>query len=242
MAFYNEHRKTIQCDDCPLLLSQLDSKRHSHCEEHRQVLNHLLHCLKSDNRRDQDRTSSDSHTTYKSLSSSEKDERMKRLHLQSRNAKQRIARLTQRIEKLTEGRGVVVDGLNEYLSDITKEHSTKISDQYPERSFEETKLSLPVMIWWCLYLRHLAGGSAYEMLRESGTIVLPLQRTLRYCTYVTMAQCCFSDEVDELLMEIAKIGYCEEKDKYVILLMDEMHIREDIVYDKHSGEFIKFGN
>ena len=55
-------------------------------------------------------------------------------------------------------------------------------------------------------------------------------------------QCCFSDEVDEQLMEIAKIGYCEEKDKYVTLLMDEMHIREDIVYDKHSSEFIKFGN
>ena len=114
MAFYNEHRKTIQCDDCPLLLSQLDSKCRSHCEEHRQVLNRHL---KSDNRRDQDRTVSDSHTTYKGLSSSEKDERMKRLHLQSRNAKQQIARLTQRIEKLIEGRGIVVDhDLNEYLS------------------------------------------------------------------------------------------------------------------------------
>ena len=141
MAFYNEHRKTIQCDECPLFLSQSDSKRCSHCEEHRQVLNRLLHCLKSDHGRDQDRTANDrtandSHTTYKSLSFSEKDERMKQLHLQSRNAKQRIARLTQRIEKLIEGRGVVVhDDLNEYLFDITKEHSTKISEQYPEGSF-----------------------------------------------------------------------------------------------------------
>ena len=98
------------------------------------------------------------------------------------------------------------------------------------------------MIRWCLYLCHLAGGSAYEMLRESGAIVLPSQRTLRDYTYVTKAQCCFSDEVDEQLMEIAKISDCEEKDKYVTLLMDEIHIREDVVYDKHSGEFIEFGN
>ena len=99
MAFYNEQRKTIQCDDCPLLLSQSDLKRCSHCEEHRQ------------------------------------------------------------------------------------EHSSEILDHYPEGSFarifwnsqckalSQTKLSSmkwdPVMIRWCLYLRHLAGGSAYEMLRQT---------------------------------------------------------------------------
>jgi len=95
VEFYNEQQKTIQCDDCPLLLSQSDSKHCSHYEEHRQVLNRLMHCLKSGSRRDQDRTASDSHTPYKSLSSSEKHERMKRLQMQSRKKKQQIAHLTQ---------------------------------------------------------------------------------------------------------------------------------------------------
>jgi len=60
---------------------------------------------------------------------------------------------------------------------------------------------------------------------------LPSQRTLRDYTYITKAQCGFSDEFDEQLMENAKISDCEEKDKYIALLMDEMHMREDIVCD-----------
>ena len=37
----------------------------------------------------------------------------------------------------------------------------------------------PVMVWWCLFLRH----SAYEMVRDTGTISLPTQRTLQDYTY-----------------------------------------------------------
>ena len=36
-------------------------------------------------------------------------------------------------------------------------------------------------------------------------------------------------------MEAAHIHTCPERDKYVALIMDEMHIKEDIVYDKHTG-------
>ena len=36
-------------------------------------------------------------------------------------------------------------------------------------------------------------------------------------------------------MEAAQIHICPERDKYVILVMDEMYIKEDIVYDKHTG-------
>jgi len=39
-------------------------------------------------------------------------------------------------------------------------------------------------------------------------------------------------------MEQADVLNCEEKDKHVILLMDEMHIKEDVVYDKHTGTSI----
>ena len=94
------------------------------------------------------------------------------------------------------------------------------------------------MICWCLYLRHLSGAS-YEMLRESGAIKLPSQRTLRDYTYHTKATTGFSCEVDMQLMEAAKIHMCLEREKYVVLIMDEMHVKEDIVYDKHTGKFKK---
>lgn len=93
----------------------------------------------------------------------------------------------------------------------------------------------PIMIRWCIYLRHLS-GSAYETLRQTGVINLPSQRTLRDYTYYTEAKAGFSVTVDNQLREMANLENCPEREKHIILLMDEMHIRDDIVYyDKHTG-------
>ena len=45
-----------------------------------------------------------------------------------------------------------------------------------------------------------------------------------------------------MLVQAAKIKSCAEREKCVVLLLDEMHIREDLVYDKHTGELIGFTN
>eukprot|EP00731_Ephydatia_muelleri_P010026 Em0005g612a len=52
----------------------------------------------------------------------------------------------------------------------------------------------------------------------------------------------FSEDNDVMLMEAAQVDTCAERDKYVNILMDEMYIREDIVYEKHSGKMIGFAN
>ena len=70
------------------------------------------------------------------------------------------------------------------------------------------------MIRWCLYLRHIC-GEGYEMLQESGTIKLPSQRTLRDYTYYTKTTVGFSNDVDEQIMEAAKIAE-EEKNCFSI--------------------------
>ena len=90
------------------------------------------------------------------------------------------------------------------------------------------------MIRWSLYLRHLS-SSAYDMIRESGAITLPCQRTLRDCTFYIQPMVGFSSDVDRQLAEAAKLSSCPSRDKCVILLMDEMHIRSDLVYNKHKG-------
>ena len=46
----------------------------------------------------------------------------------------------------------------------------------------------------------------------------------------------FLADVDEQLMMVANINSCPERDRYVI--WDEMYIKSDLVYDKHSGEYI----
>ena len=53
----------------------------------------------------------------------------------------------------------------------------------------------PLMIKWCIYLRYKSSG-AYEMLRESGCIKLPSQRTLRDYTHVFKSVSGFSVDVD----------------------------------------------
>ena len=45
-----------------------------------------------------------------------------------------------------------------------------------------------------------------------------------------------------MLAEAADVKTCPERSKCVLLLLDEMHVREDLVYDKHTGELIGFTN
>jgi len=59
----------------------------------------------------------------------------------------------------------------------------------------------PLVIKWSLYLRHLS-GKAYELLRKTGYIKLPSQRTLHdYTHYIppTIADCwCSLDSQSQL--------------------------------------------
>ena len=144
------------------------------------------------------------------------------------------------------------EGLHQDLQEIIRENYKGVGDAHPPGSFGhlfwENQMRAasgsdarsmrwdPLMIRWCLYLRHLS-GSAYEMLRGSGVVKLPSQRTLRNYTYTAKAAAGFSREVDMHIMETAKLLSYPDREKHVILLMDEMHLREDLVYDRHTGSF-----
>ncbi len=44
-----------------------------------------------------------------------------------------------------------------------------------------------------------------------------------------------------MLLDAADVKSCPERDKCV-LLIDDMHIREDLVFDKNSGKMIGYAN
>ena len=174
------------------------------------------------------------------------------MHQEVVHSRREIEKLRKHVEMLIEEQGTTVeDDLDDHLTQIMVTKSKEVESMFEEGTFGRVfwdaqkralsvkKLSAmqwdPVIIRWCLYLRHLAGSGAYEMLRESGAIKLPSQRTLRDYTYYTKTKSGFGDDVDQQLMEAAQIHTCPERDKYVVLVMDEMHIKEDIVYDKHTG-------
>ena len=68
-----------------------------------------------------------------------------------------------------------------------------------------------------------------------GILKLPTQRTLKDYTHFAKAAPGFSAAVDAQLMNAANITSCPDHQKYVIILMNEMHIKENLVYDKHTG-------
>lgn len=43
-------------------------------------------------------------------------------------------------------------------------------------------------------------------------------------------------------MKAAEVETCPEWNKCILILLDEQHVREDLVYDKHSGEYIVYTN
>ena len=94
----------------------------------------------------------------------------------------------------------------------------------------------PLMIKWCLHIRHISSGG-YEALWKSGCLSLPSQCTLRDYTHYAAVTSGFSMDVDRQLIDAAQIGSCDERKKCVVLLMDEVHIKEDLVYDKLTGMF-----
>lgn len=139
------------------------------------------------------------------------------------------------------------------LRDIVSEESPSV-EALPEDSFrklfwEQQQAALskkktamrwhPLMIKWCLYLRHLS-GKAYEGLRQSGCLQLPSQRTLRDYSNCVKAGPGFPKEVDEQFLSAARFSSSPEWHALVGLILDEMHVREDLVYDKHSGRLIGF--
>ncbi len=151
-----------------------------------------------------------------------------------------------------------VDGeLHGDLKAIVESNATRVGSELTPNSFSAifweqqrqaaTKSDLrgmrwhPLMIKWCLYLRHRSSG-AYETLRSSRILSLPSQRTLHDYTYAVKASIGFSLEGDRQLLEAAHIATCAEYEKNVVVTIDEMHIKEDLVFDKHTGALIGFAN
>ena len=228
---------TVRHIECSLLLENSTScNRCTKCVSYRTQLNVLVDRLGKCH----DNSNPQSHTNYRYLSDSEKNSRMRELHRNMRVAQRRVAHLQEKLRESTEVEGEEVDeSTSADLKQIMEDNDDSILKQYPKESFlylfwTQQKESLaknstkgmrwhPLMIRWCLYLRHHS-NKAYEVLREAG-LCLPSQRTLRDYTYSTKSAIGFSSSVDQQLLLGSKVLTCKEWEKYMVVLIDEMHIR-----------------
>jgi hypothetical protein len=78
-------------------------------------------------------------------------------------------------------------------------------------------------------------------MRESG-IQLPTRRTLNDYAHWVSAKPGFSHEVDSFLRWEVIVDELEDWKRFVVVIIDEMKIQEDLVYDKTGSNMLGFVN
>ena len=193
---------------------------------------------------------------YCALSNEEMQARMKKLHNELRRIQKQRDRLKERLKEIVEKHGVPLDeqasdDFNHILQNEGCRRMERVEGNTFQHLFWKQQVEAaskkdprgmrwhPLMIKWCIYLHYLSQG-AYETM--CSCISLPSQRTLRDYTHHLKPGSGFSAGVDNHLHIAARLDKCDERDKCVLLLLDEMHVKQDLVFNKSTGELIGFMN
>lgn len=194
-------------------------------------------------------------TNDRHLNTPQRKNKLQGLRARAIGAERKVKRLQTIIGVMAERNGVSIDpGLSQDLVTIMEDEVTKA---YPPGSFRrlfwDQQLQAarankangirwhPVMIRWALNLKMIS-SAAYHAMRTSGFLKLPSERLLRDYTHIFEVKCGFQREMNQQLMADAKVNELDETQKHVIIAFDEMHIKEDLVFSKHSGEVVGFVN
>ena len=250
------HGATIRHIKCAHIIEK--GSRCQKCTLYIKSLNSMCSRYRSCQSETSNRTAASSHINYRYLSTPEKIIRLQNLHKENRSTRKKLGNLERRIANAIADKGVPLEPeLNSDLQQVMLDEEQSVLSQYPPGSFPYVfwKQQLeaasrkdsrgmrwhPAMIKWCLYLCHHS-SSMYETIRQSGCIHVPSQRTLQDYANCVKSEVGFSTPVDRQLFEAANLATCPEYEKLVVLLLDEMYIREDLVYEKQTGKLIGFTN
>ena len=100
----------------------------------------------------------------------------------------------------------------------------------------------PMIIKFCLAL-YAKSPAAYDHHRfnekeGTGCIILPSKRTLRDYRNYFHPKTGFNKDIVKDLCE--KTMIFSNSEKFVAISFDEMKVQEDLVWNKHTGEFVRF--
>lgn len=236
VAFFDAKHSTIRCIDCKYLVPIDFPAREEEpcCDKYHNNLRAFVE--RSEKRRTSDCDRS-SRSPFQHLSMPEKARRYQHEHALRKSCQRQIGHL---LDEAAEERGFSEDkSLSNDLSQIMVQNAEIMKRTHPAGSFgrifwdSQAQAASPtdarqmqwdsMMVRWCLYLRHLS-SSAYETLREGGFVKLPSQRMLRDYTHHTKAVVGFAKGVDEEVKAAARLSTCLEREKCVILILDEIHL------------------
>ena len=249
--------RTVRSIHCELLTS---NNRCEACKKYRPSLRSL--CSRKAKRQQNQaskHTEVSSHTNYRYLNTPQRKKRMSNLKAEVVSNKRKIERLHEALRHSIDKNGVSVDEeFQTSLETIIAEKAKEITECHPPGSFqrlfwEQQQEALkctdkrqmrwhPMFIKWCLSLK-LVSSASYSALRATNVLVLPSERTLRDYTHFVKAKSGFQPDLDQQLLREARLyDGIPEFQKNICLVFDEMKVKEDLVYNKHSGELIGFVN
>lgn len=245
----NANSPTVRHKDCAMLVhSGSSSSRCRSCQLFRNTLRALLSRQKQ---RVEHSSIPSGKMNDRYMSSNQRRAKLVKFRLKHKANRVTIKRLKSKIKSLSERAGIALDESTHNDLRIIMKENGHLMTKHPRNSFahlfweQQSKAASmrsansmrwhPLMVKWCLYLRHLS-GKGYDFLR--GTLSLPSQRTLRDYTYYNKTQIGFSRATDDELLE--KVSKSKEHQRLVSIIIDEIYIREQIVYDKHTGVILGF--
>ena len=229
----------VKCDSCKTYRAMLRTRYNRWCH-----------------RRSEQISETTSHANERYMKTPEKKAKLGKMKARTHAAEQEIRKLQQKIEQLTEKQGESVNiALHTDLLSIMHEKTDEIEKAYPKGSFrrlfweEQFRAACakdprqvrwhPLIIRWCLNLK-LLSSAAYHATRTAGFIKLPSERTLRDYTHYFRSQTGFQQEVNQQLQKEANLEALPECRRFCSLVVDEMKVKENLVYDKYTGEIVGF--
>ena len=220
------------------------------------VLRSALYNFQKQTNKTDDVCAASSHANFRYLNTPEKLERLRNLSRLIHTKDQQLADCKKKLNRIIEANGIGVDETtHKDLLTIMEVNNLKQTGLDSEESFstifwqqqlKAAKLQNlrqmrwhPAMIRWCLYLHHRSSG-CYSTLRNSGVITLPSERTLNDYRHHSSSTSGFSYSTDMQLLDLLKNQKPSDIAKYVTVVLDEMYLREGLVFQKSSGALIGY--
>ena len=167
---------TIRHNKCDLLIDAeaLSSGRCVECEKYRKTLHTMATRKKFDSHSTS--TNPNSHTNYRYLTRSQLTTRLHNMHDEHRKSALQLERLKKKVQEVCKSGVSLDEEMHEYLKASLEDNCNKVTactgsfqkifwDQQQQAASVKNAKSMkwhPIMIKWCLYLRHLSGTS-YEL-------------------------------------------------------------------------------
>ena len=207
----------------------------------------LSNFLKQTNKAD-DVCVASSHTNFRYLNTPEKLECLRNLSSLICVKDKQLTDYKKKLDRIIETNGIRVDENthNDLLKIMEANNSGSDSEECFSAIFWQQQLKAAklknmkqmrwhsAMIHWCLYLHHQSSG-CYSTLRNSGVITLPAERTLSDYQHHSPSTSGFSYSTDMQLLDLLKSQKSPDLAKYVTVVLDEMYVREGLVFQKSSG-------